>query len=96
MRASAAAEALGKFPTESTDLVPVLIAALTDNYIGVRITVWEALGNHGPAAKAAIPGLIKAMKSDGRYNGSIREKAANALRKIDPDAAAKAGVRTPE
>ena len=81
-----------EFPSESPELVPALVVALKDKDFGVRVAVCEALGNHGPAARAAVPGLIRLLKDE----NAPKQAAADALRKIDPDAAAKAGVRIRE
>jgi hypothetical protein len=56
-----------------------------------RPTVAQALGPIGPDAKDAVPVLLKAMK-DG--NQELQRRAAEALKKIDPEAARKAAVKT--
>jgi len=51
----------------------------------------EALENFGPAARLAVPDLLYAMNATDDPNQ--RFHLANALKAIDPEAAAKAGVR---
>ena len=43
----------------------------------------RALGQIGPAAKAAVPSLHEALHD---FRPEVRRAAAEALRKIDPDA----------
>lgn len=50
----------------------------------------ELLGNLGTNASAAVPALLEAIKGT---NSAVAEAAAHALKKIDPEAAAKAGVQ---
>ncbi len=57
--------------------------------IGVRRASAAALGSYGEQAVRAVPALIKALK-DPEVN--VRNAAAGALRKIDPEAATEAGV----
>jgi uncharacterized protein (TIGR02996 family) len=54
-------ETLGKFDAAA---VPHLIAALEDLDYRVRTVAAEQLGNIGPTAEAAIPGLIAAVRDD--------------------------------
>jgi HEAT repeat protein len=54
----------------------------------IRQQAVNALGEVGPPAKAAVPALLKARKDN-----NLRFVADAALKKIDPRAAAKAGVR---
>jgi HEAT repeat protein len=49
----------------------------------------RSLGQIGPAAKAAVSALIDALKDEDK---DVRTAAAEALKKIDPEAARKAGV----
>jgi HEAT repeat protein len=48
-----------------------------------------ALGYFGPAARSAVPLLLVALKDP---IDEVRHGAAEALKKIDPAAAAKAGL----
>jgi HEAT repeat protein len=69
--------------------VLALIKALKDRgsdsvQIAVRIEAAKALGQHGPAAKEAIPALVKCAKKDGDVH--VREEAIRALGLIGRDA----------
>jgi HEAT repeat protein len=65
------------------DLIRVLQEDAEAGYAAAR-----ALGAMGPRAKSAVPALVKALE-----NKSIHREAAEALQKIDPEAAKKAGVQ---
>jgi HEAT repeat protein len=90
---------LGRIGPMAKDAVPALIqilrdrGGLLDNAKTIesrRGDAAEALGNIGPEAKSAIPDLMKGLKDK---SPAIRSRAAEALRNIDPQEAAKAGVR---
>jgi hypothetical protein len=77
--------------------VPQLIAFLRDRRSTPRYPAnWDAhhaareLGKFGPVARMAVPELIDAYY--GRSN-SIHKAAREALKAIDPEAAAKAGIK---
>ncbi len=57
----------------------------------VRSRAASALGIIGEAAKPAIPALLHVMKSD--ESDFVRDVAREAIQKIDPGFAAKAGVK---
>ncbi len=60
------------------------------NEIGpVRRRAAEVLGSLGAEAKAAAPALAETVKDP---DEAVRRAAGEALKKIDPDAAKKAGV----
>ena len=65
--------------------IPVLIASLDDPLDMARENAANCLGRYGPRAKAAVPALVRTL--------SINRSADDALRRIDPDAATKAGIR---
>ena len=79
-----AAQALGRMGER---VVPDLIAALEDTDAETRHLQRGDPGMDGRAARAAVPALIKHSKSktDGVW-------AVDALRQIDPKAAAAAGI----
>jgi HEAT repeat protein len=83
-----AAEALWRVSGDSAKSVPALTARLGDP--GVRAVAAQALCRIGPAAKAAVPALLAAAKDKDRL---FHESVVMALRRIDPNAAAAAGVR---
>src|SRR5262249_48219681 len=60
-------------------------AALKDKTAKVRKKAAESLGDLGPAAKSAVPDLVKAMKDT---DPTVSWAAIDALGQIGPDAAA--------
>jgi hypothetical protein len=68
--------------------VPVLVELLQDADINVRRIAANGLKMIGPPAKAATPALIQAAE-----NEEMTWDARLALQAIDPEAAAKAGVK---
>jgi HEAT repeats/HEAT repeat len=71
-------------------LVPVLIGYLSSTNMGQRGWVVSPLSELGTDAQAAVPKLLESLDSP---EAGLRRAATNLLRKIDPDAAAKAGVK---
>lgn len=83
-----AAEAVAKVSPEATDeAVKALAARLSD--ANSRGSATQALYRIGPKAVKAVPALLIAAKDKDRL---FRESVIMALRKIDPQAAAKAGL----
>ena len=81
-----AARSLGRM--HCAEAVPALVEAVrADQGLGY----WGAisLGEIGPEARSAVPILRELLRAP---NPPTRTEAANALRKIDPEAAAKAGL----
>ncbi|MGO8929178.1 MAG: HEAT repeat domain-containing protein [Limisphaerales bacterium] len=87
-----AISALGKIGTEPDRVVPVLANALHDPDYYVRFHAVLALGKFGPNAKLAVPALVEFLNAPQR-NSLDRRVIADALKAIDPEAAAKAGVK---
>lgn len=81
---------LGQIGREPDVVVPVLIMNLRDSYHSARWNAACALGNFGDQAKAAIPALLQVLHGN---DPDVRDIAADALRRIDPEAAAKRGVK---
>src|SRR5262249_25450076 len=81
-----AAEALWKVDGQLDVPITVLTQLWDDNEYGWMAA--EALGNIGPGARAAVPQLLQALNGD----PSTGRSAGRALKKIDPEAAGKAGV----
>jgi hypothetical protein len=70
-----------------------LVGALTgDDKQGVKWNAAWALGNLGNRDTAAAEALTAALKDK---NATVRGESTNALLKLDPEAAAKAGVKPP-
>jgi HEAT repeat protein len=85
-----AANLLASMESVTKPAVPALIGALQrDTSATYRREVAEALGELGKGDSAAITALTGSLKDT---DGNVRVAATNALKKIDPAAAAKAGV----
>jgi HEAT repeat protein len=69
--------------------VPTLMDALKDVDECVPAAVARSLGQIGAAAKEAVPARIDAFKDEVK---GVRARAAEALKKIDPEAAREVGV----
>jgi HEAT repeat protein len=82
-----AATALGGIGVES---IPVLTKALTNTRACTRESAARVLGMFGPKAQSAVPALARCTKDE---DESVRGFAAFALKQVDPEAAAKAGVQ---
>jgi HEAT repeat protein len=65
--------------------VPVLISALSDPALYVRVPAADALGNIGSAARAAVGPLIECLKMKDEQTFVLRS-AATALGNIGADA----------
>ena len=84
----AAAVSLGKIRAKPEVVIPLLIRYLEED--DLRESAAEALGEFGGLSKAAIPKLLSLLKvPDKDLHTAVQE----ALRDIDPDAAAQAGMR---
>jgi HEAT repeat protein len=90
-----AACALGEIATPTPQSVAGLIAALADDDQDLVTYAVLALGRMGPPAKDATPVLLELYRRPGNATAEeqIRDLAGEALKKIDPEAAAKAGVK---
>ena len=71
-------------------LLPVLINELKDSDVYVRLNAVEALAAYRLASKPAVPALVALLNDP---NSSVRVQATNALKAIDPESAAKAGIK---
>jgi HEAT repeat protein len=83
-----AIRALGNIHSDPEVVIPLLIPYLTNDDFNDKAAI--ALGNYGSLAKEAVPKivpLLKARDKDDRYAARV------ALKQIDPEAAAKAGVK---
>jgi HEAT repeat protein len=83
--------ALGRVHADPDRVVPVLTDALHDPDKLVRINAADALGEFGPNATPAVPALVEFLNA--QNDSLVRSWVAAALKKIDPEAAAKAGVK---
>ena len=75
--------------------LPDVIKALDDPYGPVAGAAAEVLGNMGPAAKGAVPDLLRVWEKSRKIPGrpGATKALADALKKIDPEAAEKAGIK---
>jgi HEAT repeat protein len=85
-----AAQALGHIHSEPGTVVPALIKSLRDPDAFVRAHVAAALGEFGTNGKPAFGSLAELLHDD---NLNARNAAFTALRSIDSEAAARAGVK---
>jgi hypothetical protein len=81
---------LDRIGLEPALLVPVLETSVKGSDWSVKLQAARMLGNLGADAKHAIPAILPLLSDT---DSSIRVAATNALKKIDPEAAAKAGVK---
>ena len=88
-----ALKVLGRIGPGAKDAVPLLCECVGDSDGSWCCVSIDSLGEIGPAAKEVVPTLVK-MLSDKREGNdrTVGFKAAEALRKIDPEAAKQAGV----
>ena len=75
--------------------LPDVIKALDDGYGPVAGAAAEVLGNLGPAAKGAVPDLLRVWEKSRKIPGrpGATKAIADALKKLDPEAAEKAGIK---
>jgi hypothetical protein len=88
-----AAVAIWRIDSDVDMTLPVLLREMP---VTAEDSKWDwiiALGEMGPRAKAAVPQLTNELRDQ---NNWVREYVTNALRRIDPEAAAEAGIRRDE
>ena len=90
---SIAAVAIWRISSEVTNTLPVLIQALDLVPEGSRWEVVEGLEEMGPLAKAAVPTLLGQLAVQNTANAYTLIRITNALVKIDPGAALRAGIQ---
>jgi HEAT repeat protein len=83
--------ALGKIGTASKDVVPTFCEVLRTGESKAKRQAALILGQMGPDARDAVPDLIKVF--DNKMDADASKQAGEALKKIDPEAAEKAGVK---
>jgi len=90
----AAASAFQFWNTNLDVIVPELTRALSDPVPSVRGNAATSLGNFGSAAKAAVPEFLILLQDTNSYvSGTVGDRAAKMLPKIDLEAAIQAGVK---
>jgi HEAT repeat protein len=89
--------ALKQFRADPQLTIPVLVAGLDDPYWPIRDHATASLGNYGAEAKAAVPALLRLLATNRlasfEYQAIEQKRIVSALKKIDPEATAKAGVK---
>jgi hypothetical protein len=98
---SCASLALGQVRLEPDVVVPVLTNCLHDPYLEVRAYALQALGDFGPQAESAVPLLLGLLTANLPVKNESflpvpqldRVSVEEALIKIDPVAAANAGIQ---
>ena len=80
---------LGRIHTSGPLVVPILITNLT-NSNAFHAGIIDCLGKFGTQAQSATPILTQFLTNE---VAQLRSVTTNALRQIDPEAAAKAGVK---
>jgi HEAT repeat protein len=83
--------ALGRIGAEPDRVLPVLINALHDPNLQVQLFATICLGHFRRDAKNAVPALVEVLNAS--QGGMVKSAASRALKAIDPEAAAKAGVK---
>lgn len=83
-----AIQALGNIHSDPEVVIPILISRLTNEDLNDEAAT--ALGNYGSLSEAAVPKIIPLLKAPSK---EARAAARTALKKIDPIAAAQAGVQ---
>jgi hypothetical protein len=75
--------------------LPDVIKALDDRYGPVAGAAAEVLGSIGPAAKGAVPDLLRVWEKSKKIPGrpGATKALGDALKKIDPEAAENAGIK---
>jgi len=87
-----AAISLGEIGNDATNVLPVLIESLEDTDPSVRAFSAQAISKFGEEAKPAVPALLKALRDQDRI---VRIRATSTLLTIDPETAARSGVKFP-
>ena len=89
-RRLSAVHALSQIHAQPAEVVPVLVNSLSHTNFEVRAQVVEGLGRFGEESQQAVPALVLSLYDS---NSVVRRAATNALRRIDAEAAAKAGIK---
>lgn len=84
-----AIHSLGSIRSSAESVVPVLENCLHDSDRGIRRTTVKVFIEFGEAAKSSAPALIPLLSDPDRQ---VREATTNALKRIDREAATKAGI----
>ena len=83
--------ALGRIHAEPELVVPALTKFLSDPDRDVRANAISSLALFGSDAKLAVSALVQSLNDQDPH---VRKLAQSALKEIDPETAAKVGVKT--
>jgi len=86
----AAAKALGDIHCQPETIIPLLTSYLEDPQDEVPVAAVEALGEFGSLSRSAIPKMLPLLKQPDK---DLQRALRIALKQIDPEEAAKAGVK---
>ncbi len=86
----AAITALGMMKSQPDTVIPLLISALDDPQDGLAEAAVESLGDFGARSRAAWPKLVPLLKLRDK---DMQRALKIALKQIDPDEAAKLGMK---
>jgi HEAT repeat protein len=86
---ASAATALGHIHSEPDVVVPALMEMLRDSDVQLHAFAARAIGEFGDQGKPAVAPLIELL---GEGNQEAKKAATNALKAIDPETAARAGI----
>ena len=82
---------MGLIHSDADLTIPALIDCLNNPQNGARAEAATALAAFGGQAKAAVPILVKLLEE--RTDKELMRAVPAALKKIDPEAAAHAGIK---
>jgi hypothetical protein len=82
--------ALGQIKSDPAIVIPALANCMNDTDARVRANVVSVILVYGEAARSTVPFLLKAISDP---EPRVRVSARHALMKIDPEAAANAGMK---
>jgi HEAT repeat protein len=85
--------ASGRILPNPDPTIRILAAGLDDPFPGPRLYAAMALGEYGTNATATVPALLRVLATNNPADWQFRGVACSALKSIDPQAAAKAGVK---
>ena len=85
-----AAKALGDIQCQPETIIPLLTSYLEDPEDEVPVAAVEALGEFGALSRSAFPRMIPLLKN---HDKDLQHALRSALKQIDPEEAAKAGVK---
>ena len=85
-----AADELSQLQSKAASALPALIICAKDKDWVVRCSAIDAIAGVNRHPETVMPVLLNSLLDD---DAAVREAATNAVRQIDPDAAAKAGVQ---